>query len=355
MNRKAVFFLTLTFFATAQNAAAFNWFGLKNEHRNYIHVVGSSTVSPFISAVSEDFSRIQNLNKSTVSTPLVESSGTRVGFQFFCGGVGYSYPDFANASRVIDQQELENCHHNGVKDVIEIKIGYDGIVIANLRGGKKINLTKEKIFLALAAEIYDEKTKKLIANPYKFWSEIDPTLPKHKITIFGPPLSSGTRDVFVDVVMEEICMPHHGFIKLFPSHDLRKQQCKKIRSDGAFIESGENDDLIVKALKKNPQAFGIFGFNFLVVNHEIQAAKINNVSPSFDSIASKHYQLSRPLFIYFKKDHLDLVPKMREFIAEIVSSETIGRDGYLVHSGLVAMQNSELKEVQKKVLSQLQN
>ncbi len=249
---------------------------------------------------------------------------------------------------------METCSHNGVKQIVEIKIGYDGIVFGNLAGGKKIKLTKEQIFLALAEKVADKKTKKLVPNFYETWDEIDPKLPKTKILVYGPPASSGTRDVFADIVLEEICLAKKEFLDEFPDFHARKKQCHTLRNDGHFIESGENDRLIIEHLKADSNAFGIFGFNFLIENQKtIQAASIDSVEPNASSIASKKYSLSRPLFVYFKKENLNSTPQMREFISEIISQETIGSKGYLVRSGLIALSDAELDEVRKNTLSQL--
>jgi phosphate transport system substrate-binding protein len=326
----------------------------KIQKRSYIYVVGSSTVSPLMTAVSEEFSRDQSLNNKVIITPVVEANGTAEGFRLFCAGVGYQYPDFANASQLIGENEIKQCNHNGVKEIVPIKIGYDGIVIGNSVKGKKIKLTKEQIFLALAQKVFDAKSKKLIDNPYKKWSEIDPALPPVKITVYGPPLTSGTRDVFVGIVMEDACFKKKEFIKIYENQDLRKKQCRTLRNDGVFVESGENDNLIIENLKNNPEALGIFGFNFLVANKKvIQAVKIEGVEPTFASISSKKYEFSRPLFVYFKKEHLKLIPYMREFILEIINPETIGNKGYLANSGLIPLSNYELEKITKDVLLEL--
>ncbi|NBV05985.1 MAG: phosphate ABC transporter substrate-binding protein [Proteobacteria bacterium] len=336
-----------------QQAQAFD-FNIFKSHRSYLYLVGSSTVSPFMSSVSEEFNRVESKKNPNALKPVVESDGSTGGFQLFCQGVGYKYPDFINASRLIKENEIENCRHNGVKEIVEIKIGYDGIVLANSIGSKKIKLTKEQIFLALAEKIYDVKSGKIINNPYQNWNEIDAKLPKKKIIVYGPPLTSGTRDVFADIVLEEVCFMKKEFISAFPERDERRRQCRKIRTDGNFIESGENDNLIVQNLKDHPDALGIFGFNFLVVNTKsIQAVAVDNVEPSFVTIASKKYELSRPLFVYFKKEHLNLLPEMRDFIKEIISSETIGKKGYLLHNGLIALSDEELQQVRKNILAEI--
>lgn len=351
MVKKFIFTAAAIFLILQAGNSYANWNLFKSdERRTYIYIVGSSTISPFMSAISEEFSRAQNLKNILTATPVVESTGTHNGFKLFCAGIGYQYPDFVNASSPIRPNEVEECVGNGVKEIVEIKIGYDGIVIGNSSSSKKIKLTKEQIFLALAEKIFDKKSKKLIKNPYKTWHEINSSLPKTGILFYGPPLTSGTRDVFSELVMEEVCMNKQEFVASFLNHEERKKQCAKIRDDGAFIESGENDNLTVQNLKNNPQVMGILGFNFLIKNRGlIQAIKINNVEPTVENIESKRYELSRPLFVYFKKQHLNLIPGMHEFLAEIVSPETIGRKGYLLHSGLISLSDSELLEVRKNI------
>lgn len=354
MNNSKLFtaFLALTLsFIPLKNGFSFS-FG--KEKRSYLYITGSSTISPLMTSISEEFSRTQNLHGVETKTPHVESIGTKNGFIAFCGGIGEKYPDFVNASRHIEESELNNCKANGVNGLVEIKIGYDGIIIGNFKGSHKARFTKEQIFLALAEKVVDKKTHQIINNPYQKWSDIDPSLPKKDIVIYGPPATSGTRDVFVDMVMEENCFNKKEFIENYTSYESRKTQCSKIRNDGKFIESGENDDLTVKNLKNNPNSFGILGFNFLIANqHLIQAVKINNIEPNFKTISSKKYQLSRPLFIYFKKEHLILMPQMKDFIKEIVSPETIGKNGYLTHGGLVPMSEADLKKVRETILPQL--
>jgi phosphate transport system substrate-binding protein len=227
-------------------------------------------------------------------------------------------------------------------------------VLANSVSGIKYSLSKNEIFLALAAEVPNKKTGQLIANPYKKWSDINAKLPAIDIAVYGPPTTSGTRDAFVELVMEKTCMEMPDFVKNYADPKIRKKKCHVIRSDGHFIEAGENDNLIVQKLKNDVQALGIFGFSFLEENHGvIQAAIINNVVPSFDNIASGNYSVSRPLFIYFKKEHLDLIRGMREFVAEIISKNTIGADGYLLQKGLIPLTDSELKKVQDEVTKNL--
>ena len=341
------FFLTLVvsnFYS--KDAAAF---AFKTSKREHLHIVGSSTLYPFTSVIAENFGR-----ESEFKTPIVESTGTGGGFKLFCAGAGINYPDFSNASRKIEQSEIKKCVENGIKGIVEIKIGYDGIVLANSVAGIKYNLSKKEIFLALVAEVPNKKTGQLIANPYKKWSDIDSKLPAINIAIYGPPTTSGTRDAFVELVMEKACMEMADFVKNYPDAKIRKKKCHVIRSDGHFIEAGENDNLIVQKLKNDVQALGIFGFSFLEENHGvIQAAVIDDTVPSFDNIASGAYSVSRPLFIYFKKEHLDLIKGMREFIAEIISKNTIGADGYLLQKGLIPLTDLELKKVRDEIARSL--
>ncbi|MDX2083540.1 MAG: substrate-binding domain-containing protein [Rickettsiales bacterium] len=335
-------------------------FEFHSSARDHINVVGSSTVYPFAATIAEEFGRASKIKNSknkfekSFKTPIVESTGTGGGFKLFCSGIGYSYPDFSDASRPIEKSEIEKCHEHGINGIVEIKIGYDGIVLANSITGKKYSLTKKQIFLALAAQIPDPKTGKLIDNFYQKWREIDVNLPDVNITIYGPPSTSGTRDAFVELVMEEPCMAMAEFNLAFGDKKIRQKKCHLIRSDGKFIEAGENDNLIVQKLKNDVDALGIFGFSFLEENHQaIQPALINNVAPSFENIASSRYKVSRPLFIYFKKEHLDLIPGMREFIKEIISSDTIGFDGYLLQKGLIPLTNLEIKKVRGEVMQNL--
>lgn len=341
------FFLLFTFLLSSAEAFSLELF--KPRPRSHIHIVGSSTVYPFASVVAETFGRDTDFR-----TPVVESTGTGGGFKLFCSGIGYAFPDFSDASRPIENSEIKKCGENGIKNMVEIKIGYDGIVLANSMLGEKYSLTKKQIFLALAERVPDPKSAKLVENFYKKWSDIDASLPKTNIAIYGPPTTSGTRDAFVELVMEDVCKELPEFISAYPDAKVRKKKCHIIRSDGHFIEAGENDNLIVQKLKNDNDAFGIFGFSFLEENRGVlQPAQINDVLPSFNSIVSGKYSVSRPLFIYLKKEHLNLVPGMREFVQEIISSNTIGSDGYLLQKGLIPLTDLELKKVRDEVVSAL--
>jgi phosphate transport system substrate-binding protein len=303
------------------------------EARDQIRIVGSSTVYPFTTAVAEQFGKT-----SGMKTPVVESTGTGGGMKLFCAGVGGDNPDFTNASRQIKKSEFEDCLKNGVTDIVEIKIGFDGLTIANSKSGPDLNFTKTQIFLALAKQVPD-KDGKLIDNPYKNWSDIDAALPNEKIEALGPPPTSGTRDSFVELVMEA------GALGIPAMKDLKKADAKafekvwkSIREDGAFIDAGENDNLIVQKLEANPQAVGIFGYSFLEENaSKIKGATIDGVQPTYEAIASGEYKVARPLFVYAKKQHVGVVPGVVEFVKEYVSDKAIGEDGYLASKGLVTL------------------
>lgn len=347
-----IFFLIFSLFLFSTNQA--QAIDLKVSTRNHLSIVGSSTVYPFAATIAEEFGRNSKVKNQKFKTPIVESTGTGGGFKLFCSGVGYNYPDFSDASRPIEKSEIEKCRERGIKEIVEIKIGYDGIVLANSTIGKKYSLTKKQIFLALADKIPDPKTGQLIDNFYQKWSDIDASLPQVNIEVYGPPSTSGTRDAFVELVMDEVCVNMPEFVATFADKKIRQKKCRVIRSDGKFIEAGENDNLIVQKLRNDAQALGIFGFSFLEENHElIQAATIDKIEPSFENIASGKYKVSRPLFIYFKKEHLDLVAGMREFVKEIISTDTIGNDGYLLQKGLIPLTSLETKKVRDEVMKGL--
>jgi phosphate transport system substrate-binding protein len=301
--------------------------------RDQIRIVGSSTVYPFTTAVAEQFGKT-----SGMKTPVVESTGTGGGMKLFCAGIGADHPDFTNASRQIKKSEFEDCGKHGVTDIVEIKVGFDGLTVANSKAGPDLNFTKQQIFLALAKEVPD-KDGKLIANPYKTWKDVDASLPDEKIEVLGPPPTSGTRDSFVELVMD----PGAGSIdslKALKKSDAKafEKVWKSIREDGAYIDAGENDNLIVQKLEANPQAVGIFGYSFLEENaSKLKGAAIDGKTPTYETIASGEYKVSRPLFIYAKKQHVGTIPGMVEFVKEYVSEKALGEDGYLAAKGLVPL------------------
>jgi phosphate transport system substrate-binding protein len=315
--------------------------------RDYARMAGSSTVYPFARTIAEEFGR-----NTPFKTPIVEATGTGGGIKLFCLGVGKNFIDFANASRKITEGELKICNKNGIKNIIEIKIGYDGIVLANSNQTKAYSLTKKQIFLALADKI--SRNGKLIKNPYQKWSDISESLPNTEIMIYGPPPTSGTRDAFVELIMEEPCVDNPVFVKAFPNKKKRKKNCHIVRSDGKFIEAGENDNLIIQKLRNSHDALGIFGFSFLEQNAGIiHGAKINGIYPTFKNIASTKYGVSRPLFIYFKQEHANLIPGMKEFVNEIISQDTIGSEGYLIRKGLIPAHETDIEKMRKNILGGL--
>ena len=301
--------------------------------RDQIRIVGSSTVYPFTTAVAEAFGK-----SSGMKTPIVESTGTGGGMKLFCAGVGVDTPDVTNASRAIKKSEFEDCQKNGVTDIVEVKIGFDGLTIAASKAAPDVAFTKQQIFMALAKQVPD-KDGKLVANPYMMWNEIDPSLPAVKIEVLGPPPTSGTRDSFAELVLEKGAEKFDS-LKALKKDDAKAFEAvwKAVREDGAYVEAGENDNLIVQKLEANPNAFGVFGYSFLEENADkIKGAKVDGAIPTYESISTGEYKVARPLFIYVKKQHVGVVPGVAEFVAEFASDAAIGEDGYLADKGLVPL------------------
>jgi len=310
--------------------------------RDYISIVGSSTVYPFATVVVEQFGKTTHFK-----TPKVESTGSGGGLKLFCSGVGVEYPDITNASRRIKQSEFDTCQKNGVKDIVEVKIGYDGIAVANSRKSPAMQLSLRDIYLALAKDVPDPRGgEKLVANPYKTWKDVNPALPAQAIEVLGPPPTSGTRDAFAELAMEGGCKTF-DWIKAMKKADKNqyKAACHTVREDGAYVEAGENDNLIVQKLETNPNALGVFGFSFLDQNRDmIQGSTIGGVKPEFETIADGSYPISRPLFFYVKKAHADVIPGIHEYLAEFTSEKAWGDEGYLSDRGLIPMPVSERKK-----------
>ena len=302
------------------------------EARDQIRIVGSSTVFPFATAVAEEFGKTTD-NK----TPVVESTGSGGGLKLFCAGVGVDHPDIANASRRIKPSEVERCAENGVTGIIEVKIGFDGIVLANSKGTEPFSITLQQLFLALAKDVPSDGA--MVANPNRSWSDIDASLPAARIEVLGPPPTSGTRDAFVELAMEGGC-------RTFPAIEaLRKQDknrykavCHSMREDGAFVEAGENDNLIVQKLKANPGALGIFGYSFLDQNRDkVQGSAVNGVAPDFDTIADGSYPVSRSMYFYVKKAHVGVIPGIEGYIETFTDEDAWGPYGYLADKGLIPL------------------
>ena len=310
--------------------------------RDTIKIVGSSTVYPFATVVAERFGK-----KTKFNTPVIESTGSGGGLKLFCKGIGVEHPDITNASRRIKQSEIDNCAKAGINEITEIKIGYDGIVIANSRKGQNLSLTKRQIFLALSPMIPSPSGKEvLVANPNKTWSDVDTSLPNIAIEVLGPPPSSGTRDAFAELAMEGGCKTFKWLA------DIKKQDknrykgiCRSVREDGPYIEVGENDNLIVSKLNANPNALGVFGYSFLDQNSDtIQGSMVDGALPTFENIADGTYKVSRPLYFYVKNAHASSIPGIKQYVREFTSKGAIGQSGYLSDKGLIPMPNSEYKE-----------
>ncbi len=317
--------------------------------RDYISIVGSSTVYPFTTTVAEQFGK-----SGKFKTPKVESTGTGGGIKLFCNGVGVQHPDVANASRRIKQSEVDTCAKNGVKDITEVMIGYDGIVLANSKQAPQFKLTRKDIFLALAKKVPDPSNpENLIANPYRTWKDVNGSLPAEKIEVLGPPPTSGTRDAFAELVMENGCSTYSWIKAVKDENEGRfKQICHTLREDGAYIEAGENDNLIVQKLEANPKALGIFGYSFLEENlNKLHGSLVDGKEPTFENIASAAYPVSRALYIYVKKAHVGVIPGLKEFVAEYTSDRALGGEGYLVDKGLIPLKPGDLKKVRDQAVA----
>ncbi len=333
-------------FAVLLTSLSFSIAAFAQSGRDYVYVVGSSTVYPFATVVAERFGR-----GSEFKTPKIESTGSGGGLKLFCDGVGVDYPDVTNSSRAIKESEILICERNGVKEIIEVKIGYDGIVFANALKSTTMKLSRRDIFLALAKSVPGDAEGELIENPYVTWADVNSDLPAIKIEVLGPPPTSGTRDAFVELAMEGGCRSVRWINELKNADKNQyKAICHTIREDGAFVEAGENDNLIVQKLQANPDAFGIFGFSFLDQNKEkVKGASVDGVIPTFDAIADGDYPVSRPLYFYAKKAHVDVIPGLRGFLREFTSERTWGDEGYLTDRGLIPMPVEERAEISAAV------
>lgn len=306
-----------------------------NSDRDYIEVVGSSTVYPFATAVAEKFGK-----KTAFKTPKIESTGSGGGMKLFCKGVGTGTPDITNSSRRMKENEFKMCQENGVKDIVEVLVGYDGIAFANSRQSDQFDLSRNDIYLALAKDVPNpDGSESFVKNPYKTWKDVNADLPDVAIEVLGPPPTSGTRDAFVELALEGGCK-NYGWIKALKKADkpAYKARCHSIREDGAYIEAGENDNLIVNKLDANPSAFGVFGFSFLDQNADkVQASIVDGFEPTFESIASGDYKVSRPLYFYVKKAHIGVVPGIDGYLEEFTKESTWGDEGYLADKGMIPL------------------
>ena len=347
--------------------------------RDSVSVVGSSTVYPFATVVAERFGR-----SSSFKTPKIEATGSGGGLKLFCKGVGANTPDITNASRRIKKSEYDSCQANGVTEIVEVLVGFDGIAIANSRQSPQFKLSLKDLYLALAKDIPGADGK-LVPNPNKTWKDVNASLPAQKIEVLGPPPTSGTRDAFAELalgggamavadlkvlrglgadqaaeikaLMAKLGMPVGVYDALSErkgkapkGKDVFKTIAYAVREDGAYIEAGENDNLIVQKLEANPNALGIFGFSFLEENGDkVQGSEINGIAPSFESISTGDYPVSRPLYFYVKGAHVGKIPGIQEYAMEFTSNKAMGEDGYLTDRGLIPLGDTELKQVQLDV------
>ncbi|HET8849702.1 MAG TPA: substrate-binding domain-containing protein [Marinobacter sp.] len=312
--------------------------------RDTISIVGSSTVYPFATVVAERFG-----TKTDFPTPKLESTGSGGGLKLFCQGVGTQHPDITNASRRMKTSEYDMCMENGVEEITEFRIGSDGIVIASSnQAGELTDLTLQELFLALGKEVPNpENENELIPNPYKMWSEIDSDLPNVAIRVMGPPPTSGTRDSFNELALQGGCEDLPAVANM--SEDEMETVCQSIREDGAFIEAGENDNLIVQRLVDDPELYGVFGYSFFEENADrLQVASLNGVEPTAEAISEDQYPVARSLFFYVKKAHIGVIPGIREYAEEFVSPAAMGENGYLKTIGLIVPTREALMDLQDK-------
>jgi len=322
---------------------AFAIFAFNAQARDQIKIVGSSTVYPYATVVAETFGKTGKFK-----TPVIESTGTGGGMKLFCAGVGTNHPDITNASRAIKSKEKALCKKNGVTEIIEIVVGNDGISFAHSVNSPDIDFSKEQLWRALAHEV--DVDGKLVANPYKKWSDIDSSLPSKKIEILIAPPTSGTRDAWNSLVMGKGCSK--AAKSLFEANGKKvKKECAKMREDGYAVEAGENDTLIVQKLTSNPDAYGFFGYSYLVANKDkVKAASINGVKPSLEGIQDYSYPIARPLFFYVKKAHIGVVPGIEEFMKAFTSKKAMGPRGYLAEIGLVPLASDKYKAIRTAAL-----
>ena len=312
--------------------------------RDQIQIVGSSTVFPYTQAVAEEFA-----STTDFASPVVESTGSGGGMKIFCQGIGEAHPDITGASRAMKPSEWNLCQENGVEDITEVLVGYDGLSLAVSRDSQyDWALTETQIYQALAAEVPVDG--EMVANPYEKWSDIDESLPPVEILAYGPPPTSGTRDAFVELAIVDGCMEIPMIAE--KGEDWAEQNCARLRSDGPFVEAGENDNLIVQRLDADKTAIGIFGYSFLYENQDkLKAVEVNGVTPSPETIADFSYDIARPLFFYIKNAHRGVIPGLKEFIGEYVSDGAMGQGGYLMERGLVPLGEKKLEEVQDAALN----
>jgi phosphate transport system substrate-binding protein len=319
---------------------------------NQIKIVGSSTVYPFSSAIAEEFGAT-----TKYKTPIVESTGSGGGMKLFCAGSGKNTPDITNASRKMKTREFKKCVKNGVKNITEYIIGFDGIAFAQSKSNKKFNITIKELMLATAAMVPTKNGKSLIKNPYTNWNQINKNLPNRKIVIYGPPKSSGTRDAFEDMVLKHTCKKIKAYTNMYKKDKKKYRKYKKyhtIRTDGVYIPSGENDNLIVAKLSKNKNAFGIFGYSFLLENEDkLNGATINGKLPTPNNISNGTYPISRSLYFYTKNSHFKTKPSMSKFVSLFMSESMVGDKGFLSELGLIPLPKKRRVKARKNSIKKI--
>jgi phosphate transport system substrate-binding protein len=329
---------------SAAVAAGLAAFANVAEARDQIRIVGSSTVYPFTTAVAEQFGKANG-----GKTPVVESTGTGGGMKIFCEGVGEDKADATNASRRIKKGEFDLCQKNGVTEIVELKIGIDGLTLAQSKDGQGIKLTRKQVFQALAEKVPNDKGE-LVDNPYKNWSDVDASLPNIKIEVLGPPPTSGTRDSFHELFMEKGAEEFESLKAMKKKDEEAKTKdfekvWKSIRKDGAYVEAGENDNVIVQKLEANKNAVGIFGYSFLEENTaKLKGVAIEGADPTYENISAGKYKGARDLFVYVKKQHVGVIAGLDKFVAEYMSAKALGEDGYLAAKGLVSLPKDALEK-----------
>ncbi len=299
--------------------------GGQSNSRDQIRAVGSSTVYPFAKAVSDSLAKSNTEFKS----PIIESTGTGAGMKLFCAGVGVQHPDIVNASRRIKKSEFEDCQKNGVKDIIEIQVGLDGIAFGEAKNGPSIPLTQADVYKALAANPFGKP------NTAKTWADVNPALPAIPILVYGPPSTSGTRDALKELILMKGCDTDPAMKALKDSNKEEHEKiCTEVRNDGAYVDAGENDNLIVQKLEANPKALGVFGFSYLEENMDkLKGSSMNGVAPTYASISDFSYPGARPLYIYVKAAHISAIKGLKEYLGEWAKNWSKG--GLLARQGMV--------------------
>ena len=323
-----------------------------NSNAQQIRVVGSSTAFPFISALAEEFGKF-----SDYRTPIIESVGSGMGFSMFCQGTGKNTPDIVMSSRKIKESEIELCQSNNINNIIELIIGYDGIVIANSKNSEKLDFTKKDLFKALSKySTLEEYVETIPLNNSKYWSEINNRFPNIDIEIYGPYKNTGTYSILIEEIMKDSCISNQNFIDVYPDLKKRQATCGVIRNDGKYIEVAANENIIIQKIAKNNDAFGILSFSFLVQNQDkIHANKIAGVEPTYETIASGKYILSRPIYLYVKQEHVINSPSLKEFIKVILREDSIGKNGYLIGLGFIPLSDKDFQEIKDRIIRKLDN